>query len=539
MNDKQEELKFLSEVERRLASDRPFGDYRYIDGQTWLHYESRLKMLAEHVPAAGQTLKAFAQASGPSRYRVMGDPVVRSAINTGLSYFKLSGPEVNLEEIAGVLQVATRQLRANSRISPLSLGVAEPKRLGRSLHHGWIWKDEREEDFPAKSFRGLFFRQESGRSALWTPDKPAHQMLLQGTQLLTELLPKLSRSVLNHVHLVVLLHVADRELWKDERHCLPFDSFSTGIVPGTIFLSKTAIKDTWRTAEYLLHEALHQKHHDLEHTHSMLREGYAAQYSPTITALWNRTQGDNLNEWPVCRTVAAFHVYVHLSLFFKVLAIRSQELEDSYDLHNVNATLYARRSLDRAHYLGKKLQEVSNEMGLAGNRFIEWLLEALVMLDPEPSLASMNNHLLDLYESETEQIGKMVANWGKLRSKFIHKTLAGAKNNRPARQAVLDLVEGDLALADQLPLVLNGNEPYRASPLPSFRPDAIGEIPDEQLASLVSAARNYTYSALRSANPMVFNSISPVQPAKTVGQLLEERVARSGECLNTFEYSPD
>jgi len=443
MNDKQEELKFLSEVERRLASDRPFGDYRYIDGQTWLHYESRLKMLAKYVPAAGQTLKAFAQASGPSRYRVMGDPVVRSAINTGLSYFKLSGPEVNLEEIAGVLQVATRQLRANSRISPLSLGVAEPKRLGRSLHHGWIWKDEREENLPAKSFRGLFSEHvDNGRKlALWTPDEPAHQMLLLGTQLLGELLPKLSRSALSHAHVVVI-----------GKAPFPITSVTNPSIPGTAFFAPFVLKHPWRAAEYLLHEALHLKFIDLEQTHSMLRRGYSIYRSPKIEALWNRGQKNSSNKWPVNRVLTVAHTYACLALFFKMVELRAAELVRVYGpLQDLDPVLSARRALDRAHYLALKLRSVSRELGLAGRLFGEWVLEIVERMDSHPRPTGLDAHLLlDLYERETDQLRLLLSHHRHQLPGKGHNSGSQLGRRLLTRDVIAAMIQGELSTTGQL-----------------------------------------------------------------------------------------
>src|ERR1041385_6731304 len=182
-------------------------------------------------------------------------------------------------------------------------------------------------------------------------------MLSSATRLLTQLLPKLTRSVLNHVHLLVVLQAADRKRWEDARCFLPFYSFSTSMIPGTVFLSKGILKNPWQAAESLLHEALHQKNNDLEQTHSMLRPDYTSEYSPRIPAPWNRSHSDESNYWPVCRAVAAFHVYVHLALFFKAVEHRAGELEKRYGpLGQLDPVFAGRRALDRAHYLGNKIK---------------------------------------------------------------------------------------------------------------------------------------------------------------------------------------
>ena len=41
------EIETLTLVEASLAQDRPFGDWRYIDERTSIHYERRIEMLAK------------------------------------------------------------------------------------------------------------------------------------------------------------------------------------------------------------------------------------------------------------------------------------------------------------------------------------------------------------------------------------------------------------------------------------------------------------------------------------------------------------
>ncbi len=533
-----QEIGPFADLERRLAYDRPFGDCHYIDDRTYVHYDRRLEMLGEYMPTARMALVALRSATAECRYRVVGDPAVRSMINSAVAYYKLSGPEISVEETEALLSIAARHLSENSRIAPLAIGAPNSTRLGDQSYHAWVWCDERDEDFPAQRFRRLFYTQEAGRSALWTPNEDAQKMLVNGTRLLTALLPKLARSALNHVHLVVLLHIADRTLWNDDRYRLPFDSFSTGIIPGTVFLSKVALKDVWNVAEYLLHEALHQKHHDLEHTHSMLRRGYSAADSPRIRALWNRCHSYNSNEWTVCRAVAAFHVYVHLALFFKELERRAPEMEERYgSLNGFNPALAARRAVDRAHYLGQRIKEVDNELGLAGQRFVDWLLEALVALDPHPAANDPTIHLLDLYEAEVKEIRMLIANSNRA-TKGTDSRLVAYNPTQTARNTALDLIRRELTTVHEVSSLL-GSVPPQQCPSGDAHCSTVTNLSqrtDMELASIFEAARTYVYSSLRMLSSGMLSTACQSEPAKSIGQLLQETVDYSGDYLIGFSY---
>ncbi|MDQ3775830.1 MAG: hypothetical protein M3461_16515 [Pseudomonadota bacterium] len=495
-------------------------------------------MLGEYVPTARTALAALRTATAESRYHVVGDPAVRSTINSALAHYKLGGPEFPMEETEALLSIATRHLSENSCVAPLAVGAPTAKRLGDLSYYAWVWCDERDEDLPAQTFRRLFYKQEVGRSALWTPNDDAHKMLANGTRLLTELLPELARSALNHVHLVVLLHIADRTLWNDDRYRLPFDSFSTGIIPGTIFLSRAALKDVWHVAEYLLHEALHQKHHDLEHTHSMLRRGYSAADSPRTRALWNRCHSYSSNEWPVCRAVAAFHVYVHLALFFKGLDCRAPELEGRYgSLNGFNPALAARRAVDRAHYLGQRIKEVDYELGFAGQRFVDWLLEALAALGPHPEASDPIIHLLDLYDAELEEIKMLIASSSRA-TKGTHSLQVTDNRKQTARDTALDLIRTELTMAHEVSSLLGSAPPQQCPNGDAYYSmvKTLSQRTDVELASIFEAARTYVYSSLRMLSPGILSSPCQSEPAKSIGHLLQETIDYSGNYLTVFSY---
>ncbi|MDQ3775829.1 MAG: HEXXH motif-containing putative peptide modification protein [Pseudomonadota bacterium] len=264
-------------------------------------------------------------------------------------------------------------------------------------------------------------------------------MLVKGTRLLGELLPKLARSALNHLHLVAVVTSP-----------LQVTSVTNPSIPGAAFFSPLVLKHPWRAAEFLLHEALHLKFIDLEHTHSMLRRGYAAEGSPRIRAVWNRSQPDGSNEWPANRVLTVLHVYTSLALFFRAVELRVQEIGERYgSLYDLNPGVAACRALDRAYYLALNVKDVRQELGLAGERFADWLLGLLEALDPRTRSAHLNAHLLlDLYERETEQITRVIAGASllELRSKAKYSNFAGAS----LQQVIGDLVQSEVASTDRL-----------------------------------------------------------------------------------------
>ena len=369
----------LEHVEAALAFDRPFGDARYILGQIGLHYNRRLAMLAEYLPEASALVAALAQSGEPDQFRVLGDPAVRCAIDAAVANLKLGVPlDAPLEQLKAVLDQATRNLIERNPLPPLQEGARQALGLGSAAPHTSIWCDQRTDDASTQLFRGLFETQEGGRSALRTPDENTRRTLETGARLLQELLPELSRSALHHVSLVAVVDVPNQELWSHEKRAYPFDSFTTAFIPASMFIFSLAPTNPLKAAEYLLHEALHEKLYDLQHTHSILRPGYQIDASPPIHPLWNRSRSGIQDSWPVCRALAAFHVYVHLALFFQKAWSRLSDLEERYGpLHGTDLAIETRRALDRANYLGHRINENASELGLAGQRLTEWLFDHL------------------------------------------------------------------------------------------------------------------------------------------------------------------
>ena len=300
----------LEHVEAALALDRPFGDARYIFEQIGLHYNRRLEMLVEYLPEASALLAALAQSGEPDQFRVLGDPAVRCAIDAAVANLKLGVPlDAPLEQLKAVLDQATRNLIERKPLPPLQEGARQALGLGSAAPHTSIWCDQRTDDASTQLFRRLLQTHlGSSRHLLHTPDENAQRTLEAGARLLQELLPKLSRSALHHVHLVAMVD-----------QTAMFRSLTNPHIPGVVFFSPSVLRSPWKAAEYLLHEGMHQKFVDLKHTHSMIHYDCEESDLEVIRCPWNRAQPGDPNKWSVDRALTVFHVYVCLGLFFTVL----------------------------------------------------------------------------------------------------------------------------------------------------------------------------------------------------------------------------
>ena len=170
---------------------------------------------------------------------------------------------------------------------------------------------------------------------------------------------------------------------------------------GAIFLNKELLRNPWWVAEHLLHESLHQKLYDFRHAHSLLTRDDAGKSAlsddvHTVVSLWNTPGLAASNVWGINRAVAAFHVYVHLALFCTLAEQRAPELEGVYGPVDAPPVMTSsRKAFERASYLGQSLRSSCwSELGLAGQRMVEWLSSILDAMDPSPPPPGSYLHLL-------------------------------------------------------------------------------------------------------------------------------------------------
>ncbi|MCL7427047.1 HEXXH motif-containing putative peptide modification protein [Streptomyces sp. YS415] len=361
----------------------------------------RLTRIAGTVPEAGRLLDALDGLDAMTLRPVMGDTALRCAIQHATWRVERGwqgglGPDL----CADLFRETTALLEQGCTRAPLEFGAARPDRLGLEHHSGWIWNNEHADDPALRAFQDLV--KQNYDAFLCSPNKEEIEGLRQGAQLLTELMPRLSRSALSHTHVVGICPQEGR--WKGSASSSQFR------LTGTIFLDRASVSDPWWVVEHMFHEALHQKLYDFRHGHTLFEPYDPSREGRTIQSPWNSFAGDS-NRWDAFRAFAAFHVYVHLALLGALVEQRHSELrdEDPGPAGPIRV-ISSRKAIDRARYLGDALRSICwDQLGAAGKRFHQWLTDVLDVLDPAPGRADAYVHLLlDLYRNETSRVSGSV-----------------------------------------------------------------------------------------------------------------------------------
>ena len=385
----------LEEIDELLAS-HTFGNSDYITEQMHLSIKRRLHKISAHLPVAGQLLDALNKAEPFRQYRLIGDTIVRCAVQHAYRQVETGAPYgLPLRQCVEVFE-ASLGLLAEGESAPLGSKLVH--RLGSDPHYGWIWSEDRSDDVFGRSFLKVVTDNygDEPRCTLTADELTA---VSKGVQLFHELLPHLSRSTLAHTHLTVFF-AADRAATPS--------SSSEFRLSGTIFLSRRLLASPWWVAEHLFHESLHQLLYDFRAGHSLLAPNAAREGAPRICSLWNVPETNRGNYWDVHRALAAFHVYVHLALLASVAEHRSEETKSRHEAeYGPNRMVGSRTACARAHYLGEQLRLPLywEEVGHAGKRMVDWLSAVLDVLDPSPPSAGAYVHLLlDRYWREAREV---------------------------------------------------------------------------------------------------------------------------------------
>jgi hypothetical protein len=379
----------IESMDEVLAA-HPFGDSDYITQQMHRSFMRRLSEIAENVEAAGVLLDALtASDNAKVRYRVLGDPVVRFSIKHMQTQPWRGEPFGLSARACGEIFEESARLVALGHDDSISAARGAP--IGPDSHHARFWN----EDDPDNSFRAAFRLAVHSNypGALRSPTQGEVDTLRKAVGLLEEALPRCARSALSHTHVVAVFSPDDG--WGGAL------SSSEFTVSGVIFLSETVLSDPWIAAEHLFHESLHQQLYDFRQAHSLLNRG--TDRVALIHSLWNLPSEGNNDRWPAFRAIAAFHVYVHLSLLSQVARIRSGALKERYGPGKMVGPLTA---AVRAHYLREQLRaECWTELGDGGKRIVEWFGAVLDALNPNLPAPGADVHLmLERYWRETTML---------------------------------------------------------------------------------------------------------------------------------------
>lgn len=492
----------LTAIEEVLVQHKAFGDSAYIREQLEVAFRRRLERISGDVPLARQLLGIFDQADSYTRYRIVGNTVIRCAVQH--SHYQLETNEqygLPIPECEKVFAATIQHLELGKLGTPFENGSVILQRLGTESHYGWIWNEKYPDNIFGRSFR-LILKQEYGDS-LCTISDGELEMLLKGKELLEDLLPSLARSALSHAHLIGCF--PDVGFWKGKV------SSSQIRMGGTIFLNRQMLMNPWCVAEHLLHESLHQKLYDFRHGHSLLDPEFASEEPPRVCSLWNAQELNKANYWDTHRAFAAFHVYVQLSLLAMMAEQRAEALEEKYGLYR--GLIESRKALERARYLGEKLDELcSEELGVAGKRLLDWLMSVLDFLDPAPPPKGAYIHLLlDLYQREANRVDAVLGESETAASSFSRELTPVVKAELESTRRVLSKIRSDGGL-DRFNSVLS-------------------QYSDEQLGSEFPAVRRIIARTLLEASPDGYGLKSCATDREDPDELVKQMVEAGSERL--------
>jgi len=525
-----------AEMNESLISDERFGDWRKITNRTLTFYDQGLGLLESEI------LSPFKEALGNSnserRYRVLGDPVIRSSLNTALTRVSAGRP-ASQEHLDPILK-ATGLLSEAARLSPIEAGAPLHPRLGGEPNHVPIWHgdDRADDDVFGHSFQSLFIREiasgiSSQQAVLRTPTAAMRDALEAGYQFLMDAVPEVATSVLRHVHLVAVVDVADESQWKSDVRRDLCQNVSTHAIPGTIFLSPSVLRDPWRTAEALLHEAAHKKLSDLVLTRNIFRPGFEPNPSTVVTAVWNRSLSWNPNDWTVDRALFAAHVYVYLTVFFETLRERHT------DIGATSPEVVAKQCYYKAAYLLAELQSFSEtELGSDGLDLLGWLDESLQLVaDRYPKHDPTVFLLLERYERETRQIGELISRIPNEENFSQGSLEADAPPEQWGSSRIVDhLVHSEIVGAFRILSVLGEACPPQFQFYDGDRWSVLASsrAPYGVRAAVFQGVRQFVISTLRESDASSFDRVCHTRRRKSLRELFADVVTHAERHLDTL-----
>jgi hypothetical protein len=303
-----------------------------------------------------------------------------------------------------------------------------------------VWR----EDLPTTDYITAFRDIVDGHYGLTlcTPNDSELAMLADAVDLLEQLIPNVARSALCHTHFVAVFSPTG-----DWEAALSSSEFR---MSGTVFLNRRILDNVWTAAEQLLHESLHQQLYDLRRGHTLLTPGFADADAPRIHSLWNRPDSQNTNHWDVHRALAAFHVYVYLTLFARTICADTQSAARYRTRFGPVKTTSAATAAARGRYLADQLRVRGwAQLGPAGRHLVDWLDPILERLTPTPIVKGSFLHLLlDRYRREVAAVEQRASSVAAFDSVIAQELTALVECEIDCTRAVLTALGHDEASFD-------------------------------------------------------------------------------------------
>ena len=298
---------------------------------------------------------------------VFADPAVQFGIRDLLGATPRGG-ECRLHEPEELFAAVLRHLRDGTPGLPTAAGCPLRVRPRGASHDIALWDPDAPSSVFKRRFESALYSR--NRRRFRRPCPVFAEAVERGCDLLATLLPGLGASALAHLRLIGVFRGEDAGSSTNTR------------LASTSFLSVAQMRTPWETAEALLHEALHCKLGALVHTRNVWRKdgGTEGIRSLVIRPVWRRNQSGGREEWPPNRAFGAFHVYVHLALFF----VRVERLEalpaGGFGAPPASFREGLRTALDRAGWLGRALDAAGLPFGADGRALFAWLSRTLQRL---------------------------------------------------------------------------------------------------------------------------------------------------------------
>lgn len=370
-------LGVVKSADRALSKHAVFGDSPRILAKVLTRYRFGVELFAERLPSLARAASTVESLSDADARRVFFDPLVRLTLEQAFSDLEaghLASPHPLEEMLPGALEALPLGLCESRMPSRWRVGSEVPK---------WLWDVARPADPYSRAlhaaFDGVFGAKSKSGGTLLSPDATAQRKINDSIELLSLLLPDSGASALTHIEAIALLSA------RLEGGTV-LSAAGGDLTPSTIFLSLEELGNPWDVAGCLLHEGLHMKLFDATRSVAL-----AARPEETIQVPWRDIR------WSIVRTVFAYHVYVHLSLFKAAALTADRTLTERFGdpsayvsrphamsvVNNDSASRYG-RSVDRARYLGEMLlTEWAHLLTPQGRDFVRWLRESLAPVDRE------------------------------------------------------------------------------------------------------------------------------------------------------------
>ena len=356
----------LHAIETELAGHATFSDARRILDRYCTFTLLRLEAAFRDRPP----VRALCKQLRDERHRraaadVLADPMVLAYLE-GLPEAPRRGDDARGAEIEELCAAVQRRLRDGASGLPTAAGCllsVHPRGASSAIA---LW----DPDAPASIFKRRFESAFDARVAthypasLRRPDPAFAAAVERGCDLLARVLPELAASALAHLRLVGVISSAT------VRSCV------CHFIASTAFVRPTPSRTPWEMAEALLHEALHCKLGHLARTTGGFQ--WEGDGSTTIRPVWRRSQPGA--DWSLRRAFSAFHVYVHLALFFARVEHLETPSAGAFGAMPAAFRRGRRTALERADHLRRALSAAGRPVSSDCRSMFAWLSQTLQRL---------------------------------------------------------------------------------------------------------------------------------------------------------------